>query len=330
MLIHIRRREFIVTLGGVACAWPLAARAQQPAMPVIGWLGTDSREVENSEVVSFQQGLKEAGYIEGQNLAIEYRWAEGQYDRLPALAADLVRRQVTVIAASANGAALAAKAATTTVPIVFQVGFDPVQLGLVASLNRPGGNATGVTSLNTEVGPKKLELLHELVPNVAVIGLLVNPDNPTAEIQSREAQVAARKLGLELHIVHARTERDFDAAFATLVKLRAGALVIGPDPIFRNRSRQLGALALRYAVPAISPYRDFAAGGGLMSYGTNIADLFRPVGIYAGRILKGEKPADLPVQQAVKVDLVLNFKTAKTLGITVPLPLSGRADEVIE
>jgi putative tryptophan/tyrosine transport system substrate-binding protein len=330
MLIHIRRREFIVTLGGVACAWPLAARAQQPAMPVIGWLGTDSREVENSEVVSFQQGLKETGYIEGQNLAIEYRWAEGQYDRLPALAADLVRRQVTVIATSANAATLAAKAATTTVPIVFQVGFDPVQVGLVASLNRPGGNATGVTSLNTEVGPKKLELLHELVPNVAVIGLLVNPDNPYAEIQSREAQAAARKLGLELHIVHARTERDFDAAFATLVKLRAGALVIGPDPIFFNRSRQLGALALRYAVPAISPYRDFAAGGGLMSYGTNIADLFRQVGIYTGRILKGEKAADLPVQQAVKVDLVLNFKTAKTLGITVPLPLSGRADEVIE
>jgi putative tryptophan/tyrosine transport system substrate-binding protein len=326
----MRRRQFITLLSGAAVSWPLGARAQQPAMPVVGYLGTESREVENSQVVSFQQGLKEAGYIEGQNLTIEYRWAEGQYDRLPALAADLVRRQVTVIATSANAATLAAKAATTTVPIVFQVGFDPVQVGLVASLNRPGGNATGVTSLNLEVGPKRLELLHELVPNVAVIGLLVNPDNPYAEIQSREAQAAARKLGLELHIVHARTERDFDAAFATLVKLRAGALVIGPDPIFLNRSRQLGALALRYAVPAISPYRDFAAGGGLMSYGTDIADLHRQLGHITGRILKGEKPADLPVQQAVKVDLVLNFKTAKTLGITVPLPLSGRADEVIE
>jgi putative tryptophan/tyrosine transport system substrate-binding protein len=325
----MRRRTFISLLSG-ATAWPLVARAQQSAMLVIGWLGAELRDVQNSIVVSFQQGLKEAGYIEGQNLTIEYRWAEGQYDRLPALAADLVRRQVTVIVASGNAAALVAKAATTTVPIVFQVASDPVQLGLVASLNRPGGNATGTTSLNLEVGPKKLELLHELVPNVAVIGMLVNPDNGNAEIQSREAQAAAQKLGLDLHIVYARTERDFDAAFATLVKLRVGALVIGADAIFLNRSLQLSALTLRYAVPAISPYRDFAAGGGLMSYGTNIADLLRQVGIYTGRILKGEKPADLPVQQAVKVDLVLNFKTAKTLGITVPLPLSGRADEVIE
>jgi putative ABC transport system substrate-binding protein len=320
----VKRREFMTLLGGAA-AWPFAARAQQPGMAVIGWLANESREVEFS-LVPFEQGLKEAGYIEGQNLAIEYRWSEGQYDRLPVLAADLVRRRVTAIVASGNAAALAAKAATTTVPIVFQVGSDPVQLGLVASLNRPGGNATGTTSLNLEVGPKKLELLRELVPNVAVIGMLVNPDNPNVEIQSRDAQAAARKLGLELHIVHARTERDFDAAFATLAKLRAGALVIGPDPIFLNRSRQLGALS----VPAISPYRDFAAGGGLVSYGTNIADMFRQVGTYTSRILKGEKPADLPVQQAVKVDLVLNFKTAKTLGITVPLPLSGRADEVIE
>jgi putative tryptophan/tyrosine transport system substrate-binding protein len=325
----MRRRTFISLLSG-ATAWPLVARAQQSAMLVIGWLGAELRDVQNSIVVSFQQGLKEAGYIEGQNLTIEYRWAEGQYDRLPALAADLVRRQVTVIVASGNAAALVAKAATTTVPIVFQVASDPVQLGLVASLNRPGGNATGTTSLNLEVGPKKLELLHELVPNVAAIGMLVNPDNGNAEIQSREAQTAAQKLGLDLHIVYARTERDFDAAFATLVKLRVGALVIGADAIFLNRSLQLSALTLRYAVPAISPYRDFAAGGGLMSYGTNIADLLRQVGIYTGRILKGEKPADLPVQQAVKVDLVLNFKTAKTLGITVPLPLSGRADEVIE
>jgi len=234
----MRRRDFIALLGSAA-AWPLAARAQQPTMPVIGWLGTESREAQNLVVVSFQQGLKEAGYIEGQNLAIEYRWAEGQYDRLPALAADLVRRQVTLIAAPGNAAALAAKAATTTVPIVFQLASNPVQLGLVASLNRPGGNTTGVTSLNLEVGPKKLELLHELVPNATVIGMLVNPNNPEAETQSRDAQAAARMLGLELHIVHARTERDFDAVFATLIKLRAGALVIGPDTIFTNRSRQL-------------------------------------------------------------------------------------------
>jgi putative tryptophan/tyrosine transport system substrate-binding protein len=223
----MRRREFISLLGGAA-AWPFAARAQQPEMGMIGWLGTESREAENSRIVPFQQSLKEAGYIEGQNLATDYRWAEGQYDRLPALAADLVRRQVTVIAAPGNAAALAAKAATTTVPIVFQLASDPVQLGLVANLNRPGGNITGVTSLNLEVGPRRLELLHQLVPNAAVIAMLVNPDNPEAEIQLRDAQAAARKLGLELHFVHARTERDFDAVFAALVKLRAGALLIGP------------------------------------------------------------------------------------------------------
>jgi putative tryptophan/tyrosine transport system substrate-binding protein len=326
----MRRREFITLLGGAAVAGPLAARAQQPGMAVIGWLGAESREVEISRVAAFEQALKEAGYIEGQNLVIEYRSAEGRYDRLPALAADLVRRQVTVIVAPGNAAALAAKAATATVPIVFQAASDPVHLGLVASLNRPGGNITGVTSLNLEVGPKRLELLHELIPNAARIGMLVNPNNLEAEIQASDAQAAARKFGLQLHFVHARTERDFDAVFATLVKLRAGALVIGPDVIFTNRSRQLGALTLSYAVPAISPYRDFAAGGGLMSYGTSLQEGYRLVGHYAARILKGEKPADLPVQQAVKLDLVINLKTAKALGIDVPLGLSAAADELIE
>ena len=327
---RVRRREFMTLLGGAAASWPLAVRAQQPSMPLIGWLGPETREAENSRLVPFRQALKEAGYIEGQNLVIEYRWAESQYDRLSALAADLVSREVTAIVANGNAAALAAKVATTTVPIVFELSSDPVQLGLVTSLNRPGGNATGVTSLNLQVGSKKLELLHELVPNAIVMGMLVNPDNPDAEAQSRDAQAAARKLGLELHIVHARTERDFGAVFATLVKLRAGALVIAPDAIFNNWSQQLGTLTLHYAVPAISPYRDFAAASGLMSYGTNIANMFHQLGVYTGRVLKGEKPAGLPVQQAVKLDLTINLKTDKALGITVPASVLARADEVIE
>ena len=325
----MRRREFIAALGGAA-AWPVVARAQQTAMSLIGWLGPETREAENWRLVAVQHALKEAGYIEGQNLVIEYRWAESQYDRLSALATDLVNRQVTVIVANGNAAAFAAKAATTTVPIVFEVSSDPVQLGLVASLNRPGGNTTGVTSLNFEVGPKKLELLHELVPSATVIGLLVNPNSPDAEAQSRDAQAAVRKLGIELHIVHARTGRDFDAVFATLLKLRAGALVISPDAIFNNWSQQLGTLTLSHAVPAISPYREFAAAGGLMSYGTNIPKLFREVSVYTSRILKGEKPADLPVQQVVNLDLTINLKTAKALGISVPQSLLARADEVIE
>jgi putative ABC transport system substrate-binding protein len=299
-------------------------------MPVIGWLAAESREARDFRVVAFRQSLKEAGYIEGQNLTIEYRWAEGQHDHLPALAADLVRRHVTVIAAPGNAAALAAKTATSTIPILFQVASDPVQLGLVASLNRPGGNVTGVTSLNLEVVPKKLEYMHELIPNAVVIGMLVNPNNPEAEIQSRDAQAAARKLGVELHTVPARTERDFDVVFATLVKLRAGALVVGPDTFFTMQIRQLGALTLRHAVPAIAPYREFAVAGGLMSYGTNITDLYRQLGVYTSRILKGEKPADLPVQQAVKLELVINLKTAKALGFDVPMSMLMRVDEVIE
>jgi putative ABC transport system substrate-binding protein len=332
LMFDVRRRELIALLGGAAAAWPLAARAQQQsAVPVIGWLGTESPEGEDYRVVPFRQGLKEAGYIEGQNLAIEYRFAEGQYDRLPALAADLVRRQVAVIAPGGIAGALAAKAATTTIPIVFQIGDDPVRLGLVASLGRPGGNITGVTSLNVEVGPKQLELLHELVPTASIIALLVNPASPTqAEATTREAQVAARRLGLELHVVHARSERDFDPIFASLVKLRAGGLVIIPDSLFTSRREQLGALAFRHAVPAIAPYRGFAAAGGLMSYGTNITNLFWQVGTYAARILKGEKPADLPVQQPVKLELIINLKTAKALGLDVPLSMLMRVHEVIE
>ena len=326
----MRRREFITLLGGAATL-PLTARAQQAAMPVIGWLGSESREAEDFRIVPFRQGLKEAGYDEGQNLAVEYRLAEGHYDRLPELAAGLVRRQVSVIALTGQPSALAAKAATATIPIVFQIADDPVQLGLVASLGRPGGNITGVTSLNVEVLPKQLELLHELVPNANAIALLVNPaSSARAESNARQAQVAARRLGLKLHVLHASSEPEFDAAFANAVQLRIEALVIGTDAFFFGRIRQLGTLAARHAIPAISPYREFAASGGLMSYGTNNLNQFRQVGVYTGRILKGEKPTDLPVQQAVKLDLIINLKTAKALGLTVPMIMQMTVDEVIE
>ena len=305
-MLNMRRRNFITLVGSAAAAWPLTAWAQQPA---IGWLGPESREAEDIRVVPFRQGLKVGGYVESQNLAIEYRFADGQYDRLPALVADLVRRQVAVIATGGIVGALAAKAGTTTIPIVFQSGDNPVRLGLVASLGRPGGNVTGVTSLSVEVGPKQVELLHGLVPTATIIALLVNPANPPqTEATTREAQAAARRFGLELHVVHAHTERDFATVFAQLVTLRAGALVIGPDLLFFSRSGELGALAFRHAIPATCPYREFAAAGGLMSYGTNIADLYRQVGAYTARILKGEKPADLPVQQATKFELVLNSR----------------------
>jgi putative tryptophan/tyrosine transport system substrate-binding protein len=326
----MNRREFIVGLGGMV-ALPSAGRAQQPAMPVVGCLNFASPGLSADRLHVFRQGLSETGYVEGRNVAIEYRFAQDDLDRLPELAADLVRRRVDVIAAPGSvAAAYAAKAATATIPIVFQTGIDPVEAGLVASLNRPGGNITGVTTLGTEVDAKRLELLHELVPTANVLALLVNPALRSVESQSRGMQAAARILGLQLHILHASGERDFEAVFANLAQLRAGGLVIGGDAFLLITSEQLAALALRYGVPAIFQYREFVAAGGLMSYGGNLTAATHLVGVYTGRILKGEKPGDLPVQQETKVVLTINPKTAKALGLTIPITLLGRADEVIE
>jgi putative tryptophan/tyrosine transport system substrate-binding protein len=328
---RLNRREFVTLLGGAAAAWPLAARAQQAAVPVIGYLGAQSPAAFASRVTAFRQGLGETGYVEGRNVAIEFRWAEGQHDRLPALAAELVARRVAVIVAPGGApAAIAAKSVTTTIPIVFEMGADPIAMGLVASLNRPGGNLTGVSSLNVEVTPKRLEILREAIPTATVVAVLLNPTSPTADSQLRNLQEAARALGLQLHVLHASSARDFDAVFVTLLQLRASGLVVASDTFFATHSEQLAALTVRHALPAIHQSRDFALAGGLMSYGGSFVESHRQAGVYTGRVLKGDKPADLPVQQVTKVELLINLKTAKALGVTFPLALSGRADQVIE
>jgi putative ABC transport system substrate-binding protein len=327
----MRRREFIAVVGGAAAAWPLAAKAQQSAMPVVGVLGNGSLESDGYRVAAVRQGLIEAGYVEGRNVTFEYRWAEDQYERLPALAAELVRREVAVIVAiGGNTSAVAAQSATATIPIVFEIGGDPIALGLVAGLNRPGGNITGVALLIGTLVAKQFEILHETVPKTALIGFLVNPNNVDAETKTKDALAAVESVGQKLLVVQAHTDSELETAFVTLVQQRAGALVVGAESFFSSRLAKLVELAARQKVPAIYYRREFAAAGGLMSYGTSFTAALRLVGLYAGRVLKGEKPADLPVQQSTKVELVINLKTAKALGIDVPATLLARADEVIE
>lgn len=327
----MRRRDFIRALAGSAVAWPLVSGAQ-PAIPVIGYLGGETSERFATRLNAFRQGLSASGFDEGRNVAIEYRWANGQIDRLPALAADLVQRKVSVIAIPGSGvAALAVKAATTSIPIIFETGLDPVAVGLVASLNRPEGNVTGITSLNVAVAPKGLELLHELVPKAKSFAVLVNPANSVnTNINLKSLEEPARARGLQLHVLNASTECDFDNAFAKLVQLQADGLIVAPDIIFNSRAQQLATLTTKHSVPAVHTVREFAAAGGLMSYGGDIKETHKQAGIYTGRVLKGEKPADLSVQQVTKVELVINLKTAKALGLNVPNTLVGRADEVIE
>ena len=326
----MKRRDFITLLGGAAAAWPCAARAQQPAMPVIGYLNNGSPESDVPRLTGLRRGLNQTGYIEGRNLVIEYRWAGNQADRLPALAADLVQLRVAVIVSPGLVATLAAKSATTSIPIVFNVGADPVQLGLVASLNRPGGNLTGFNNVASELGAKGLALLHELVPGTETVGFLENPNNPTSELTTRDMLAAAPVVGLKVQILKASNDREIDAAFVSLVQARTGALLVANDLFFNNRIERLIELAAHHAIPTMYTFREFVVAGGLISYGTNLTEQYRQVGLYAGRILKGEKPADLPVQQTTKLELIINLKTAKTLGLEVPAKLLALADEVIE
>jgi putative tryptophan/tyrosine transport system substrate-binding protein len=325
----MRRREFIMGLGSAA-TWPIAARAQQSPMPVIGYLEAGSRETTREDVSAVRRGLSDTGHVQGRNLGIEYRWAENQYDRLPALAADLVRRRVAVIVAAGIEAALPAKAATTIIPIVFGTGADPVASGLVASLNRPGTNITGSAILTNEVAPKRLQLLHELIPSAGTFGVLVDPPFPTTQSTVAELQAAARTLGLQLFLVNARTDSDLETAFASFSQQHVGAVLVGNSALYNRRTEQLATLAARHALPAIYPDREYPMAGGLMSYGSSLGYLFHQVGIYTGRILKGEKPADLPVEQPTKFELVINMKTAKALGLTIPETLLATADEVIQ
>ena len=327
MAIHIRRRELLVTLGSAAVVWPIAARAQQP---VIGYLNFGSPESDTPRLTGLRRGLSQTGYVEGRNFLVEYRWAGNQIDRLPALGADLVQRQVAVIVATGTLAALAAKAATTSIPIVFNVGADPVQLGLVASLNRPGGNLTGYNNIASELGTKGLALLHELIPSVATIGTLENPNSPVSELMTRDVLATAPVIGVKVQILKAGTDREIDAAFMSLVQAQTGALLVTNDVFFNNRIEQIVALAQRHAIPTMYAFRDFVVAGGLISYGTSLTEHYRQLGLYTGRILKGEKPADLPVQQTTKLELIINLKTVKALGLEIPPKLLALADEVIE